>query len=321
MQTRRGFTLVEVLVTVAIIGLLIALTLPALQAVRESSRRLECQSRLKQIGLALANYQTALGVYPFGAGGGGPPGRAPRWSSQSQILPYLEQNALFNALNFSGVPWGHDETFSSMNQTVLATKVEAFLCPSDGDSIEEHYGLAHNNYRASAGTLPLNLAENSQSYNTGAFWYQSAVGPSLIFDGSSSTALFSERCLGDSTGPDPLGDILMIPSADKVCGRTGVGEFPRFQSFVEWSGQRWGDGNAFYTRYHHILTPNKASCMYGQEDDQGMLIVTATSRHRGGVNLLTADGAVRFVKDAIDPAVWRALGTIAGGEIVNDSAY
>lgn len=323
MQKPRAFTLIEVLVTIAIIGILIALVLPAVQAAREGARRLECQNNLRQLGLAASSYQAALGVYPFGVGGGGPPGRMPRWSAQSQLLLYLDQTALYQALNFCGVPWGHDGQFSPLNQTALATRVATFLCPSDWDEIEEVYDLAHNNYRACAGSLPYNLPTDAPPKgppNNGIFWYQSAIRPAHIRDGMATTALFCERCLG-SGNPDPKGDHYMTGPSEAACRGAWPESTPRFTSFVEWSGQRWGDGNVFYTRYQHVLTPNRPSCLYGKEDDDGPIIVTASSRHDGGVNLLLADGSVRFVKDGVAEPVWRALGTIRGKEVVDASAF
>jgi prepilin-type N-terminal cleavage/methylation domain-containing protein/prepilin-type processing-associated H-X9-DG protein len=326
-RLRYGFTLIEVLVVVGVLVLLIALLLPAAQGAREAARRLQCQSHLKQIGLAVANYETTLGVLPFGVGGGGPPGREPRWSAQSQILPYLEQRSLFNALNFTGVPWLHDPVYSAANRTALTTAVSAYLCPSDPDAIEELEGLAHINYRANAGTQPWNLSwEDPQlgriGRNTGAFWYQSAVRTSMMRDGTTMTALFSERCLGDSSASDPLADYLLTAESVQACSAADVWSTPRFADPYGWSGERWADGNALYTRYHHILPPQSMSCLLGGNQDYGSpVVVTATSRHPGGVNLLTADGSVRFVKQSIAPNVWSALGTISGGEVINRDSF
>jgi prepilin-type processing-associated H-X9-DG protein len=247
----------------------------------------------------------------------------PRWSAHSQLLRHLEHDALFNALNFCGVPWAHDAHYSPRNQTVLATVLSVFLCPSDWDGIEEVYELAHNNYRACAGSLPYNLPSDSPTKNpgnNGVFWYQSAIRPAHIRDGMATTALFSERCLGSSSTPDAQADYYMTPPSEHACRNARPETSTRFTSFVEWSGQRWGDGNVFYTRYQHLFTPNRPSCMYGQEDDDGHVVVTASSRHDGGVNLLTADGSARFVKNGIAEPVWRALGTIRGAEVVDLSA-
>ena len=246
----------------------------------------------------------------------------PRWSAQSQLLLYMEQTSLFHSLNFSFLPWANDPDYGRQNQTAISTKVDLFLCPSDSDQIIETFGLAHNNYRASAGTLPVNLPTDSpdkSGRNDGAFWFQSAVRPAMIRDGSSTTALFSERCTGRPDAPDIRADYYQSEPLVSSCARAGPKVSPRFVSPVEWSGERWGDGNVFYTRYQHVLTPNRPSCILGgNEDFDSPVLSTATSRHPGGVNLLRADGSARFVGDSIAPAVWRALGTIAGRETVGD---
>ncbi len=318
----RGFTLIELLVVIGILALLIALLMPAVQAARESARRLACQNNLKQIGLALANYQTTYRVYPFGVGGGGPPTYIPRWSAQSQILPELEQAALFNSLNFTGVPWTFQPQYSPSNTTALAVSIAGFLCPSDSDLIGD--GLGHNSYRGSAGTFPYNLKNDSPDQtgrNTGVFWYQSSVGISAIRDGTSATALASERCLGVPPHPDVIADYYVTAPTIPACSRATPNQTPRYVNSVEWSGGRWGDGVMFYTRYHSIFTPNQPSCNFGSDDWDGQVIVTATSRHPAGVNLMLADGSVRFVKNTIDLKVWQALATIAGGEIVGADQY
>ena len=328
----RGFTLIELLVVVAIISLLIGLLLPAVQMARESARRSQCTNNLRQIGTALANYTTSLAVYPFGVGGGGPAGHVPRWSSQSQLLPALEQQPLFNALNFSSFPWnivlppqgGPFDPFA--NQSALKTSIAIFLCPSDSDEIEDEEdleGQAHNNYRANAGTLSFNFAVDSPDgtgQNTGPFWFQSSVRPSQVTDGLSNTAFFSERCLGIPAYPDVLADYYYANSIG-TCG-TSSEVTPRYTHPFEWSGERWSDGNSFYTRYQHIFPPQSPSCLLGgTQDYNSPVLVTATSRHPGGVNLLLGDGSVRFVKQTVSQNVWTALGTIAGREVIGQDAY
>ncbi len=319
---RRAFTLIELLVVIGIIGLLAGLLLPAVQAAREAARRLQCQNNLKEIGLALANYESALGAYPFGVGGTGPPGREPRWSPQSQLLPFLEQSMVFNAINFSGVPWLQDPVYSPPNRTAMQARIAAFLCPSESDQIADPEDMAHNSYRACAGTLPYNLSADTgvpggTSRNDGAFWFQSATRAVQFRDGMSGTAVFSERCLGVSSHPDPLADYYLTGPSQASCLAAVPAYNPRLTDPYAWSGSRWGDGNVVFTRYHHVFAPGGNSCLLGGTQDYGTPIIsTATSRHPGGVNLLTADGSVRLIKRTIAGPVWQALATVAGGEVL-----
>ena len=135
MCRNRGFTLIELMVVILIIGVLFSLLMPAVATSREAARRAQCICNLKQLALAAANYESVHGVFPFGVGGGAPPGegRVPRWSTHSQLLIALDQVNVFNALNFSGVAWMADPVFGPPNQTALATKIAVFLCPSDSD--------------------------------------------------------------------------------------------------------------------------------------------------------------------------------------------
>jgi prepilin-type N-terminal cleavage/methylation domain-containing protein/prepilin-type processing-associated H-X9-DG protein len=319
-KARSGFTLIEVLVVIAVIGILAGLLLPAVQAAREAARRMSCTNNLKQIGLALANHEGTKGAYPFGVGGIGPPGSEPRWSAVSQLLPFLENENVYNALNFSGIPWLHDPAASASNQTALRTTIAGFLCPSDADRVAGKSETAPLSYRACAGTLPRNLSGDvpgpeGTGKNTGAFWFQSAVRPANVRDGLSTTAFFSERCLGSSDGPDRRSDHYLVGGSIDECKSVDASHSRLLEPYMA-SGARWGDGNVLYSRYHHILPPQAPSCLLGGTTDYGSpVVISATSRHPGGVNLLLGDGSIRFVREGIDPATWRALGTVAGGEV------
>lgn len=194
-----------------------------------------------------------------------------------------------------------------------------FLCPSDADSIDDPHHLGHNSYRANAGTRPYNLLSqwpDGSGRNDGAFWYQSALSLRQFRDGLSMTATFCERCLGTPGGPDPLADYYLTAPSVTSCAQSGPDRAPRNENPVEWSGGRWGDGNIFYARYHHIFPPGRPSCNFGLDDYKAQAVVTASSRHPPGVNLLAADGSVRSVRSVVNGDVWKALGTIAGGETI-----
>src|SRR5262245_27818195 len=156
MSTRRrsGFTLIELLVVIAIIAVLIALRLPAVQAAREAARRSQCVNNLKQIGLAMHNYHSTTNSFPQGASKN--PKNGPgdsdliwsSWSAQALMLPYLEQQALYSAANFS---WGINpfgDPCYQINSTVSNTILNSFMCPSDPNVGRPNI----NNYYASVGT-------------------------------------------------------------------------------------------------------------------------------------------------------------------------
>src|SRR3954451_653114 len=191
----RGFTLIELLVVIAIIALLIALLLPAVQSSREAARRTQCTNNLKQIGLAIHNYESSFKLFPFGKGasyGTSLPG-APvyaRWSANSQLLMYIEQGNLFNSINFNlppetpgmqgAVPFMPPyQNPDRANATASRTQVAIFLCPADGPTFNDWPG--NNNYLGNQQTWACDLGDSQASdlapaeVVRGIFYYLSAV--------------------------------------------------------------------------------------------------------------------------------------------------
>ncbi|MDX2039540.1 MAG: DUF1559 domain-containing protein [Isosphaeraceae bacterium] len=336
-NTRRGFTLIELLVVILIIGILVGLTIPAVQASREAARLTACRSNLRQIGVALASHHSTLGHYPSGIG---PNGiliyqglrvYGPLFSTQYQLLPYLEATSLYNSANI-GEKGTMPRPFRVVtdhpaNRTVLATKLSTFLCPSDSSSL-----VPGNNYRASTGPWPSWVENKTWNGGGGVFPGDSPIREGEISDGSSQTVGFSERLRGGgSTRFDRSRDMwfssvsfLGFPeTSDRMAALCG-GLRRSNPSFAERMGEYWLESSFYDTLYNHVMTPNTSSadCTIGS-----MLpaispgAFTARSHHAGGVHCLFMDGSVRFVKDSIDLAVWRALSTRAGGERLDASSF
>ena len=207
---RAGFTLIELLVVIAIIAVLIALLLPAVQAAREAARRAQCINNLKQIGLAIANYESSTGAIPWGDGPWGN-----EWSTHSLLLPYIEQGPIFNSINFGIGP--HVDLLSGIysNTTAEYAKINGFTCPSDLSRTTEPYGP--NNYMGNAGSAPNvfyggdsdgNTSEGADEAYSGPFIFTGTnnaqngtmVTFAAIIDGLSNTASFSERVKANGNG-------------------------------------------------------------------------------------------------------------------------
>src|SRR5215210_777713 len=159
-KSRGGFTLIELLVVIAIIAILIGLLLPAVQKVREAASRLKCQNNLKQIGLALHNYEGANGklppLYPGTAPGSTAFNYKYTWSVLAQLNPYLEQTAIYNSMDLTQPMYDATNQITSQNRFAVVQKVPIFLCPSDrGLPVSSAYGVTDmgpTNYVASHGT-------------------------------------------------------------------------------------------------------------------------------------------------------------------------
>ena len=199
MRNRKGFTLIELLVVIAIIAVLIALLLPAVQSAREAARRIQCTNNLKQLGLALHNYNTATGAFPPGIDNTGAPYGTSTWlswSAQALLLPYVEQGPLYNAANFS---WAccYVAPADGINSTVYNTRIAAFLCPSDAVAGQRNINSYYGSLGASTVQYP------SDGMTTGIFQvYNSStrtasVNLAAVIDGTSNTIAFGEGLVGD----------------------------------------------------------------------------------------------------------------------------
>ncbi len=214
---RAGFTLVELLVTISIIGVLVGLLVPAVQAARESARRTQCQNNLKQIGLACDQYHMAMRRYPSGtvhsSTDDGDPAGVAGFGWASLLLPYLNQEPLYN---FLGLPERelHDVLQSSSGRELARLPLPMFRCPSDSSQpwnvnrpfTGAKYGDLHtatSNYIANHGTQFVTLRErlaDRRSDSFGVFWPDSACSEAQIPDGTSSTILAGERSTDDWAG-------------------------------------------------------------------------------------------------------------------------
>jgi prepilin-type N-terminal cleavage/methylation domain-containing protein/prepilin-type processing-associated H-X9-DG protein len=333
---RRGFTLIELLVVIAIIGVLIALLLPAVQAAREAARRSQCINNLKQIGIAMHNYHDALGSLPWGMGSDV---EYHFWSALALMLPHMENQPLHNAINFDL------EAFTRLpeNTTAQQATLAFALCPSDVDRLTNPEG--HINYGANFGTSP-QLDHRQLSGLFGLITYAPIGRFSGIVDGLSHTAAFSEKVKGIgfwvTDGRDtmrPSGSILGLPgqrlSPDprpyhEACSALDPGTSPlaTFDDGRLAMGVTWFTGLTWACFYNHVMPPNKWSCSTGVFQTplfpnflRAHGAMTAASRHPGVVNVLFADGSVRPVKETVAVAVWWALGSRAGGEVVSGDAY
>jgi prepilin-type N-terminal cleavage/methylation domain-containing protein/prepilin-type processing-associated H-X9-DG protein len=333
-RERPGFTLIEVLVVCSVIGLLTALLLPAVQSSRESARRAQCINNLKQIGLALHNYQESNKSFPLNwRNPRVDPVRGHPWyiggrpySALTRLLPYLEQRALYASINFEVETFPSDDrsTFPfPQNTTAYETRLAVFLCPSDGSSTPTRHGC---NYRGNYGIGPsISPVWEHRDSGNGFYTFPGVLGPQSFPDGLSHTAAYSERLRGTGaagSGVAPardFGNLLVMPGCDtgdadhalSCCRLASTRNFP----FNRTAGFTWFYGDYGCTAYNHAQEPN-GRIPDAISDPQGGAIVTARSLHPGGVNTLMGDGSVRFIRESIERKVWRGLGTRNGDELV-----
>ena len=360
---RAGFTLVELLVVIAIIGILVGLLLPAVQAAREAARRMQCSNSLKQLGLSLHNYESTFKRFPARKNGTSGPfvpatarnnSNGGRLSGFIALLPYVEQTPMYNQIQ-AGDPAGTLTTTNVAGGPAISpggpaawggwsvwnTSPGFLSCPSDGTTFNQPAATAINNYAFSVGDDQTAIRDSANV--RGAFPATIGVKIAEIVDGTSNTVAFSERLranFGRTTvvanqieiGHGTAGDVAGMATAPALCLTKASGRYFTAGVVVKGRfGSLWTDGQAERVAFNTCLAPNRPGCTDDADGnaDSTNVVVPASSRHTGGVNVALCDGSVRFISDSIDTGnttmaqpdsgpsnygVWGSLGSKNGGD-------
>lgn len=335
---RHGFTLVELLVVIAIIGALIGLLLPAVQAAREAARRSSCQNNLRQLGLAMLNFENAKKFFPPSSQAVSGANAGPPWSGQALILPYLEGDTTFRQIDFSQ---GYSGTAgNSLNTTVSTMRVNVLICSSDPKvssvldtvtGLPKHFPL---NYGLNTGNYLIYDPSTRQPGN-GAFAPFSRFRHNMYSDGLSKTIAMSEV----KARTPRIQDIPSMPATAPLTPQD-AGALAIAGTFGPESGHtEWVCGRTFHTGFTTTFAPNTVvpfeSSGQTYDVDVGSFreltptadsgngtspiraVVTSRSHHLGMVNSSMMDASVRAFSSDVDPLLWKALGSRAGGEAAN----
>ena len=370
---RPAFTLIELLVVIAIIAVLIALLLPAVQSAREAARRAQCTNNLKQIGLALHNYENANGCFPpsgestnYGSSSTftitptGPYARSQfvdgGWNALARILPFMEGNTSFSALNFNV---DYNEA-TGMNFTGASTVISVYLCPSSAtrQPAGSNDGIDHND--------PItNVFQRGYGYDDYGPTCYTDIDPYGLMnnelDGATYPATPYRNKASRADGLLKQGKTRIAECTDGLSNTFAVGEDagrdPRYLSFYN---EGWYDGVTVNDRpiiglgpaggltparrYWRWAEPDTSFGVSGQPNNKylpaheqmpwqlppGPLLTAGNnagandqlySFHPGGVNVLFGDGSVHFIKDTVSIVTLRSLVTLKGGEVISSDAY
>jgi prepilin-type N-terminal cleavage/methylation domain-containing protein/prepilin-type processing-associated H-X9-DG protein len=297
---RSAFTLIELLVVIAIIAILIGLLLPAVQKVREAAARMSCQNNIKQLAIAIHSYHDANGQFPTS----GAPGyvdnnsvNTQNWSWLVKILPYIEQDNLYRA---TGAP----TATVNANPTAVQTTVKTFLCPSDTNNTTARTdtNIAYNT------TFAVGMTNYKGVSGSAWMWGSYATGPSGVTGtnpGLDSGNGWIYRSNGGQNYPGPR---TMASIIDGTSNTFFVGEdIADFNQHLSWPHFNGCTGTT-------AIPPNNLNTIASRGDWPN--VYSFRSRHTGGLNFALGDGSVRFVTNSVPLSIYRAFGTMNGGEVV-----
>ena len=333
-STRKGFTLVELLVVIAIIGILVALLLPAVQAARETARRMSCGNNLKQIGLALHNFQGQNLHFPASWKPTQPSssGSIDGWSAQAQLLPFLEQTAVANNIDFDrSYKLATPVQVKGKAVPLSASRIPTYLCPSE---IKDEQRFKNNQ----PVHYPINYAVNQGPWYTfdpaegligrGSFHPKRPLRPANFKDGLSNTLGLAEVRAWNPYFRNASLTAPGIPTPSQICQLGG--DFKSNTGHTEWV-----DGRVHQIGFTSTFPPNsQILCQIGdqvfdvdwtnmQEGKSGNVrtfaAVTSRSYHPSGVQILLMDGSVQFIQDGIELDVWRGMSTRDLNEVTREA--
>jgi prepilin-type N-terminal cleavage/methylation domain-containing protein/prepilin-type processing-associated H-X9-DG protein len=340
---RRGFTLIELLVVIAIIAVLIALLLPAVQAAREAARRAQCTNNLKQMGLAIANYESANGTLPMGSlnmsqAYDNCASISFKYTWQDYILNYVEQGTTYNALNFVR-PWN-----SGSLTTAFDVQIATYLCPSDSKFQEEPAGyvqFVQTSYAAVRGATEniyygwgpnsVNASRCGAIDSEGVFGEQIAYRYAEITDGTSNTLAVGEtsRFAADNSVSSPFnfGNYVGAWGGPGISGwnndvRITGGAFtvPKINAKPDTQNSASAIGNCggpfAVPQYGNPVGWSAPGSPCVNEGQFGF-----RSNHPGGANFVFCDGSVKFLKETLNPQVLQALGSRNLGEVISSDSF